>query len=69
MITKESLALKILELEEVVEMYEKSNRNIHGILYSIGGPLNDNTLEYTRKQLGLFFRISEELILTSEEDD
>ena len=66
MITKESLALKVLEMEEVIKMHEESYKNIHGILYSIGGPLNDNVLQYTNKQLKTFFRISEELIFNLE---
>jgi len=66
MITKESLALKVLEMEEVIKMHEKSYKNIHGLLYCMGGPLNDNALQYTNKQLKTFFRISEELIFNLE---
>ena len=69
MITKESLALKILELEDIIKMYEESHDNIHRLLYCIGGPLNDNVLQYNNKQLKTFFRISEELIFNLEEDD
>jgi hypothetical protein len=41
--------------------HEDACRSVHGILYSIGAPLNDNILGFTRKQMGPLFKISEVL--------
>ena len=51
-------ALKIAELEEQVKEYEDANAEIHGIIFSIGAPLNDNKLRYTDSQLVPFDQIA-----------
>lgn len=62
MLKMESMALRILELEDTLKDYKQSMENIHGLLFSIGGPLNDNIYCYNKKQLNLLFRINDELI-------
>ena len=46
------------KLKKQIEQYKKNFNDIHLILYCIGGPLNDNVLRYSSKQLKTFFRIS-----------
>ena len=53
--------MKIASLEERLSEHDKSNRQIHDIIYCIGGPLNDNVLRFTREQQLVFARISAEL--------
>jgi len=53
------LSRKNLELTERVNDLEKATRSIDTVLYCIGGPLNDNILEYSNKQLATFFRIKD----------
>ena len=55
-------ALRIAELEEKVEEYAIAEETIHKIIYCIGGPLNDNNLEYTHIQMGNFAHISNALV-------
>jgi len=50
-------ALKIEDLESILEEYRKADKAIHNIIYCIGGPLNDNILQYSHKQLGTFAEI------------
>jgi len=50
-------ALKIAELEEKIEIAKTERHEIYGILYCIGGPLNDNKLQYSKLQLSTFARI------------
>ena len=56
-------ALKIAELEEMLEAHKVAVKKIYNIIYCIGGPLNDNRLNYTPTQQTIFFRISELLDL------
>lgn len=51
-------ARKIAELEDAVARYRENAKEIMGIIYCIGGPLNDNKLGYTREQMTDFFRIA-----------
>lgn len=51
-LAKENAELK----DEVAELREKVNQ-IPKMLYSIGGPLNDNIFKYSEKQLRIFFDI------------
>ena len=54
-------ALKNLELEAKNEELKEAISNIHGILFSIGGPLNDNFKQYSKEQLVTFTRIYQEI--------
>ena len=54
-------ALKIAELEEYMKEYEEMTAAIHGIIFCIGGPLNDNILRYTHKQLVTFSEIAKQI--------
>ena len=51
-------ALKIAELEEYMEYYEHMTAEIHGIIFCVGGPLNDNRLGYTPSQMVPFDQIA-----------
>ncbi len=55
-------ARKIAKLEKMVSDYTESHKAIYNIIYCVGGPLNDNKLEYTGAQLDTFFRINNQLI-------
>ena len=46
--------------DEVAELKERIV-SVNNILYCIGGPLNDNKLEYSREQLSTFFAIAYKL--------
>jgi len=61
MLTKEALALRVLDLEHENELLRKDMRYIHSLIYGIGGPLNDNILKFNNKQLQVFFRIADYL--------
>ena len=50
-------ALRIARLEEKLSLYEKASKDIHGEIYCIGGPLNDNIAGYSKKQMVIFSRI------------
>ena len=52
-------ALEIAELRVKVADHERRLRDIDLTLHCIGGPLNDNVLGYTPKQLGPFRRMAE----------
>lgn len=54
-------AMEIDALKAQVADFQQRIECIRLILVCIGGPLNDNVLGYTAKQLGPFFRIQEEL--------
>ena len=46
------------DLSDEVKRLKESMTAIRGILYCIGGPLNDNVRQYTRDQLQPFFQIA-----------
>ncbi len=46
--------------DEVAELKERIV-SVNNILYCIGGPLNDNKLEYSREQLSTFLAIAYKL--------
>lgn len=52
-------ALRIAQLVEAIADREARLRSIDMTLICVGGPLNDNVLGYTAKQLGPFRRIAE----------
>jgi len=60
LIAKQQIEIEELKIE--VAEYVESHKNIHMIIYCIGGPLNDNKLMYSHKQMSPFFEISNELI-------
>jgi len=53
-------AIKIIKLERKKKELKEAISNIHGILFSIGGPLNDNFKQYSKEQLRTFIRIYQE---------
>jgi hypothetical protein len=53
-------AKKIEFLEEKLNEISKCQESIHGFLFSIGSPLNDNILQYTHDQLKPFRNIAYE---------
>ncbi len=72
MTEKELIAKQQLEIENLKETLRSAYESfslINGILYNIGAPLNDNCLEYSREQLGPFFRISELLMSPDDEKE
>jgi len=50
-------ALEIAELKHWKEENIKMKEEVHGIIYCIGGPLNDNKLGFTRNQMRVFANI------------
>lgn len=54
-------AQQLEELRDRVVDFERRMQRIHGELFCIGGPLNDNVLSYSRDQLGPFRRIAEQV--------
>ncbi|MCK5605044.1 hypothetical protein KAR91_24350 [Candidatus Pacearchaeota archaeon] len=52
-------ALKIAEMEEEIKAFKEANKEIYGIIFCIGGPLNDNKLGYTHSQMGPFSEIAD----------
>ena len=54
-------AIKIIKLERKKKELKEAIFNIHGILFSIGGPLNDNFKQYSKEQLVTFTRIYQEI--------
>ena len=57
----ELIAKQQLEIEELKEEnagLRADHEKIYYRLYNIGGPLNDNVLNYSKKQLKTFFDIS-----------
>jgi hypothetical protein len=55
LIVKQSLELA--NLREKLIKYEEAAKAIHCEIFCIGGPLNDNVLQYTKKQMFIFSRI------------
>lgn len=53
--------LLIREQKKELIAWRKSGENIRTIIYCVGGPLNDNKLNYTREQMGDFQKIVDEL--------
>ena len=52
-----NIAIKNENLQEKLEVFQKANEEITGLLTCIGGPLNDNKMQYTKEQLSIFFKI------------
>ncbi|OFW47569.1 MAG: hypothetical protein A2163_00675 [Actinobacteria bacterium RBG_13_35_12] len=55
LITKQQLDIEFYK-QEVAEYSEKISK-IQGLIYCIGGPLNDNRLRYSNEQLVIFSKI------------
>lgn len=51
--------LEIEKLKNMLQAYENARIKISNIIYGIGGPLNDNKLEYSDEQLTDFYNIKE----------
>ena len=58
LITKQQLQIEYLKQE--LKDHKMAFKNIRGIIYCIGGPLNDNKLRFSSKQLMIFSKIIEE---------
>ena len=65
--TKDELIVKqqleIEQLREAIVKYESAKDAVYGIIFCIGGPLNDNKLGYTKEQKTDFWRIKEAMDL------
>ncbi len=59
LITKQQLEIEELKIR--VEDYQDMSNSIHNLIYCIGGPLNDNKLQYSKKQLSTFLAIAREI--------
>jgi len=55
------LAVSVKNLTDEKKELKEAISNIHGILFSIGGPLNDNFKQYSKEQLVTFTRIYQEI--------
>lgn len=53
------LVTKTFEQEETINDLKKRINDVNSILYSIGGPLNDNVKKFNKEQLKTFFRIKD----------
>lgn len=62
-------AKQIYVLEKLCKQYLENVRTVNKMIYCIGGPLNDNKLQYNKEQLQIFFRIVEELEMVEDFDD
>lgn len=67
LITKQQLEIE--KLEEANRAYEDALHNIHLMLISIGGPLNDNYHQYSTNQLVIFRAIEKETYVTDQFDE
>lgn len=56
LITKQQLEIETLK--EQVAAHKDREQQVFYVLYSIGAPLNDNKLRFSKEQLGPFFQIS-----------
>jgi len=53
------LVIENFDLKARIYEFEESIKSINQILYCIGGPLNDNVLNYNKDQLRTFFKIKD----------
>lgn len=60
--------LKIQKLEDTLTEYKDAMGRIHGLLFSIGAPLNDSIINYTKEQRHVLYRISECIVLENTEE-
>lgn len=49
------------QLERQLNEFEEASKNIGGIIYGCGGPLNDNCKQYTSDQMKDFWDIANQL--------
>jgi hypothetical protein len=54
-------AKQLEELRDEVADFKERRRKARSHIYCIGGPLNDNRMEYSRAQMVTFQRIADEL--------
>ena len=59
LIVAQQLEIRQLQLE--ASWHKSATTKIHRIIYGIGGPLNDNRLQYTKEQMRDFLEIAKEL--------
>jgi hypothetical protein len=52
---------KLTEQLGTVGIHEEAKSKVHGLLFNIGAPLNDNLLQFSREQMAVLFRIAEVL--------
>jgi len=55
--------LEVESLKEKIKITDDCRKKIFSVLYSTGGPLNDNILGYSKEQMEPFMEISEILNL------
>lgn len=51
-------SVKIKQQQKKIKENKKSFREIYEKIYSIGGPLNGNSLGFTREQFKIFYEIA-----------
>lgn len=69
--TKDELIVKqqleIEGLKDQIKEYDTSMNYIHGELYNVGAPLNDNCDGFNFQQRKVMHRIGQQLILSDDE--
>lgn len=56
LIAKQQLEIEVLKKD--LEVHKELEDDLYNIIYCIGGPLNDNKLQYSKEQLSTFANIS-----------
>ncbi len=49
--------MRIEKMRRTIRRHNQAKEKIHGLIFCIGGPLNDNCDQYTPKQAQIFFEI------------
>lgn len=62
-------ARQIANLEEQVKDYRDSAKRVVSLIYSVGGPLNDNKLGYTKEQMLDWTRVIGYIQWVAEDED
>jgi len=52
-------AKQIMELQDRISWFKNSEKEVYGIIYGIGGPLNDNKLGFNKEQMAVFLQIAD----------
>lgn len=55
------LARRVEKQRQQIKHPRGAAKRIHLLMYNIGGPLNDNKLQFTKEQLLIFQQIANEL--------
>lgn len=55
-------AIKLEKQRLTIKAFKKAQNEIDGIIYGIGGPLNDNCLGFSKEQFSVFHEIHKTII-------